>query len=120
MKHKRRNRKPLTAAQAKKLGTQLLLFTMPGEKVIAARAKAAADGQAPIAQPGLMYCEMKGTVTIWEAAQDLSVGKSTIFEMLDRGELEYFRVGPDGATRNHKRILSSSVAAFINRRKNQP
>jgi hypothetical protein len=98
-------------------GEQMLLFAIPGDKILEGRAKSAAKGQAPIAQHGLMYCEMKGSLTIWEVTQDLAVSESKVYEYLDGGELEYFRVSDRDAARNHKRILASSVAAFINRRK---
>jgi hypothetical protein len=97
---------------------QLLLFAIPGDKILEGRAKAAAKGQAPIAQPGAMFCEMKGSCTLWETAKDLAISERQVTALLESGQIESFYVNDaDRALRRHRRVLSSSVVSFINKRR---
>ena len=51
-----------------------------------------------------------GCITVVEAAKFLSLGKSTLYEAMDRGELAYVRIG------RARRIPRRAVVAFAEAR----
>lgn len=99
-------------------GEQMLLFAVPGEQILKGRAAAAAKGQVPASHPGVAFFEMKFSCTLQETAQDLAIGETQVAALLESGKLESFFVNDaDRIARRHRRVLSSSVATFINKRR---